>query len=300
MASHSPFFFSAASTNGLPLPPPSLPIAMSFCFNSTPSPSPPPTDHEDTDVDVDVDYTSSSGADETDVSDSEDYAMEFEFDTVQGKLSKLDLCDADMADFDFDSDFATASESDSDSESDHDSDSDSDPVIEPTPLELIADSTDAPNPHIPPHFTSPLYDAWLAARTPNIVFSIRIKPLVTGSTIAAHSTRLWYRDFSTRAEFLDRIVDEYGLLNVGDICGFVVKERRSGVWVEFGADEVSWNGVMERIRNKTADENLTALSSAVRAEMKVLVGGECEYQAGVVIQKGTFVRVVDPDDDPDK
>jgi len=79
--------------------------------------------------------------------------------------------------------------------------------------------------------------------------------------------------------------------------GFIVKERRSRVWVEFGRDLESWEKVLGRIRNRFADENLTGSAIAVRAELKVLVGGEDEW-GGSVVEKGVFGGGVN-EDDPD-
>jgi len=263
-----------------------LPVEMSFAFDQPSSPT-------STIADGDHD-----GGD----------AMDCDFESVHGKFNALDLSDTDMEDSDSDSNFATDSAPSSPSASSSEGGNDSDGVDEDDPIPPLDDEVEGAaiaaaaatrsNPWIPPHFMSPQYDAWLAAQIPNIFFTLKIRPLVVGSMIAAHSIRLWYRDFTSRDAFLQAVVDEYKLLDVTEISGFIVKERRSRVWVEFGADQESWSAVMDRIRNRFADENLTGSGMAVRAELKVLVGGEEGMLWGKIIEKGKFANV-DPEDDPD-
>jgi hypothetical protein len=287
IAATTPFIFHGRRSNSRgvspsPSPGPSdtsaLPVNMSFAFDDdAPSSSPAPTERDDGDYDD---------------------AMEMEFDAVHGKLSKLELSDTDMEDSDSDSNFATDSDTDSEpsDEDDADDDAEDDDQL-PLGGSEDEDADMTANPHIPPHFASPHYDAWLAAQTPNVIFTLRIKPLLAGSMIAAHSIRLWYRDFRGRDAFLQAIVDEYQLLDVNEISGFIVKERRTKTWAECGADEQSWNIVLGRIRNKYADENLTGSGMAVRAELKVLVGGGDELK-GKVVEKGRYPEV-ELLDDPD-
>lgn len=250
--------------------------------------------------------------------------MAMDLDTVHGQLEKLELSDTDMDahaadDSDSDSNFsADSSESEdlsslSGGEGDDDDELGDvvigDDYFGDTQPPLPSASGGGPGPgqaaavpvavvSLPPHFTSPQYEAWLAAQTPNVAFQIRIKPLIAGSMIAAHSIRLWYRDFASRAAFLARIVDEYQLMGADDICGFVVKERRSRVWVQFGTDEPCWHAVLGRIRHRLADENFPGNAVAVRAELKVLVGGGPLPLQGQIVDKGVF-RPGGDDDDPD-
>ncbi|KAA8914245.1 hypothetical protein FN846DRAFT_927072, partial [Sphaerosporella brunnea] len=274
-----------------PTSPATLPVNMSFAFDH-PGSSPAPTEADG----------------------SDDEAMDLEFESVQGKFSNLDISDTEMeeeedeegeegdggdSDSDSDSNFATDSDTDS-SVSDSDEEAEAEAEAEAEDEELLPpvedEDEEMPNPYIPPHFTSPHYESWLAAQTPNIIFSARIKALIEGTMISAHSVRLWYRDFKSYTAFLDAIVDEYQLLDMDEISGFVVKERRSKTWIECGADEQTWNAVLARIRNRNADENLTGSASAVYAELKVLVGGEDEL-VGKIVEKGSF-PAVSPDDDP--
>jgi len=296
MITPAPYIFgSRDGTSAGPSSTSPLPVEMSFAFDQPLSPA-------------------STIADSDHCRDGD--AMDCEFDSVQGKLSALDLSDTDMEDSDSDSNFATDSAPSSPSASSEegeegDGDGDGDGIDEDDPIPpldedggmgegvaIAAAAAMRSNLWVPPHFTSPQYEAWLTAQTPNIFFTLKIKPLVCGSMIAAHSIRLWYRDFASRNAFLLAIVDEYKLLDVTEITGFVIKERRSRVWVEFGPDEESWNAVMSRIRNRFADENLTGSGMAVRAELKVLVGGEDDMLLGQIVEKGKFADV-DPDDDPD-
>ncbi|KAF8541616.1 hypothetical protein BDD12DRAFT_828536 [Trichophaea hybrida] len=282
-----PFFFGASG--------PEAP-SMSFAFApSSPlgeedqPPSPTSTIADNFDLSPVPSSTSSSTGDD----DDDDDVMDMDIEGVHGQLSKLELSDTDMEDSDSDSNFS-ASTSSSEAVSDDDDDDDDDDISDAPPPPEEDDLP--PNPYLPPHFTSPLYDVWLTSQIPNILFQIRIKPMVPGSMIAAHSIRLWYRDFVSRGAFLGKIVEEYQLIGVEDICGFIVKERRSGTWVEFGKDEESWGTVMGKIRNRFADENLTGSAIAVRAELKVLVGGEDEWQ-GKMVEKGVFYGL--GEDDPD-
>ncbi|KAI5858485.1 hypothetical protein BZA05DRAFT_414285 [Tricharina praecox] len=274
-----------------------LPVEMSFAFDQ-------PTSPASTIVDGDGDR----GDDHN--------AMDCDFESVHGKLNALDLSDTDMEDSDSDSNFATDSAPSSPSASSSEGSegaNDTDDIDEDDPIPPLDDDEEGEgeegaaiaaatasrnNPWIPPHFMSPQYETWLAAQTPNIFFTLKVKPLVLGSMIAAHSIRLWYRDFASRDAFLQAVVDEYKLLDVTEISGFVIKERRSRAWLEFGADEDSWNTVLDRIRNRYADENLTGSGMAVRAELKVLVGGQEEVLWGKIVEKGKFANG-DLDDDPD-
>jgi hypothetical protein len=290
-----PFVFNGRRTSGNNAPPPPLPLDMSFAFDheeedaEDAGSSPAPTERDHSPRPSMSSTTSSFDADDDD-------AMDVEFSAVHSKFSGLDLSDTDMDDSDSDSNFVTDSDTDSEpSVEDEEEDAEEDSQ---QPPEEDEDEEMLPNPHIPPHFTSPQYEAWLAAQVPNVVFTIRCKPLLEGSMIAAHSIRLWYRDFrGKRDAFLQAIIDEYQLLGEEDITGFVVKERRSKTWVECGIDEQTWNTVLNRIRNRFADENLTGSALAVRAELKVLVGGDQDLE-GKIVEKGTY-PVVEPDDDPD-
>ncbi|KAF8243014.1 hypothetical protein K440DRAFT_87715 [Wilcoxina mikolae CBS 423.85] len=277
-----PFFFGASGPDA---PSMSFAFAPSSPLGEDQPPSPTSTIADN----FDLSPIPSSASSSTGVDDDDD-AMDMDIEGVHGQLSKLELSDTDMEDSDSDSNFSASTSS---SEAVSDDDDDDDISDAPPPPE---EDDLPPNPYLPPHFTSPLYDAWLASQIPNILFQIRIKPVIPGSMIAAHSIRLWYRDFVSRGAFLGKIVEEYQLIGVGDICGFIVKERRSGTWVEFGKDEESWGTVMGRIRNRFADENLTGSAIAVRAELKVLVGGEDEWQ-GKVVEKGVFGGL--GEDDPD-
>ena len=300
----SSFSFNFTADQSVATFPPALPTAMSFNFSGTPESIENESGSDDAcvdDIEVDNAYSDSDAS-----ADSDD-EMELDLEDVHDKLHALELSDTVMADSDSDSDFGSDSESSESGDGDGDSDADDDgaDVPEPTAAELLSEAAAdgacivPPNPHVPPPITSPDYDAWVAARTPNIIFSVRIRPLVDGTMIAAHSTLLWYRDFATRRRFLEHIVEEYALLNVYDICGFAVKERRSGVWVELGTDDASWASVLARIRNKIADENLTGSANAVSADLRVLVGGVDDFK-GAVVEMGKFVRVkLQPEDDPD-
>ena len=250
--------------------------------------------------------------------------MAMDLDTVHGQLEKLELSDTDMDDSDSDSNFSADSSESEDLSSLSGGDDDDElgdvqigddyfagaqPPLSPggsigsnrpgpAAAAAVAVAVAVAVVPPPPHFTSPQYETWLAAQTPNVAFQIRIKPLISGSMIAAHSIRLWYRDFANRAAFLARIVDEYQLM-ADDICGFVVKERRSHVWVQFGTDEPCWHAVLGRIRHRLADENFPGTAVAVRAELKVLVGGGPLPLQGQIVDKGVFRPGGGDNDDPD-
>jgi hypothetical protein len=239
---------------------------------------------------------------------ADDDAMDVEFAALHGRLSGLDLSDAEMDDGDNDSDpnFVTDSESDSESSEDEEEDDEEEDwqqSLEEDENEKMDEETDVqmlPDPAIPPQFMSRHnYDSWIASQGPNIVFTVRCKPVQESRMIAAESVRLWYRDFrGQRDSFLQAIIDRYRLLGEHDITRFTVKERRSKTWVDCGADGETWNSVLARIRNPIADDTIQGIASAVRAELKVLVGGDRNSFVGKIVDKGMY-SVMEEEDDPD-
>ncbi|KAI5815788.1 hypothetical protein BZA77DRAFT_315106 [Pyronema omphalodes] len=219
-------------------------------------------DYVDTDVDDENEDDTEEDTDidaEDDTEEDEDEEMDDDFTSAHKALEQLGLSDTEMAD-----------------ESD-----DNDDNVErlPTP---------------PPHFTSPLYEAWLQGLTPNILFRVRIKPLIPASAISAHTIRLWYRDFGSQQALLEHVVKEYQLMGTEDVSGYILKERKSNTWVEFGFD--GWDEVMSRIRRRMSDEG-QGIGVAVQAQLVVLVGGD-EDVVGIT-KKGDLSPILASEEDPD-
>ncbi|CCX30656.1 Protein of unknown function [Pyronema omphalodes CBS 100304] len=83
-------------------------------------------------------------------------------------------------------------------------------------------------------------------------------------------------------------------MGVQDVSGYILKERRSNTWVEFGFD--SWEEVMSRIRRRMSDEG-QGIGVAVQAHLIVLVGGD-EETVGIK-KKGDLPPILASEEDPD-
>jgi hypothetical protein len=117
--------------------------------------------------------------------------------------------------------------------------------------------------HLPPHFSSPQYADWVNARPPNILFQVRI-----GSMMG----RIYYRDHPSYEKFVAALLEKFFGLRMEYICGFVIRVRSKRLVLEVGSDEESWDKVLERCRDFTADEPLNGISTSVRATLRVVRG----------------------------
>jgi hypothetical protein len=241
---------------------------------------------------------------------ADDHPMddELEFAALHDRLSGLYLSDTEMDDGDNDSDPNCVTDSESDSESseeEEEDDGEDDPQqsLEADENEMMDEETDVQMLLDPVSQSEFMfrhnYHAWIASQGPNISFTVRCKSVQEGRMIATESVRLWYRDFrGQRQSFLQAIIDRYQLLGEHDITGFTVKERRSKTWVDCGADEETWNSLLARIRNPIADDTIRGIADAVRAKLKVLVGGDRNSFVGKIVDRGIY-PVMEEEDDPD-